>query len=69
MVAGCGDCEYYESIIASADKERDAFSLRIKILEEALRGVITVADRKTVEFDRAKDALEKSKEIGKGVRK
>jgi len=42
---------------AKMEAERDALKARVQQLEAALRGVIAVADRKTVEFDAARAAL------------
>lgn len=49
-----------EIIHASARTEtayHETMEARVKVLEDALRGVVRVADRKTTEFDAARAAL------------
>ena len=49
--------EYQRAEIRDMAVERDALQRRVERLEEALQAVVAVADRKTVEFERARAAL------------
>lgn len=50
----------HEGLLVAAQHERNAAQARAAELAEALRGVVHVADRKTIEFDRARKILEKA---------